>query len=263
MADVSVRETVATCFGRSGALSVVRDLLGVYGINDITNIPSNPRGPIRSVRERLNLLRTRPFVRVAVVTVRPEGSSLGHELQLQRNLDDASEMYLKHCGVWIHCMGVALVHTSAFGPSVIIDQDDNSLTGIPVFSRGITLDEFFLFSMGRDLGADIVAYYIGGSVNQVGGNASHPPGRRGFWVTWTIRGTLPDGTPSPQSRNNRFGFAHELGHLLIGHGHRRDSDNLMFRSPTWTTRPPLLTDGQADEVQGDKALERCSLRRES
>lgn len=248
MADVSIRKTIATCFGRSGALSVVRDLLGVYGLNTITR----PR--IRSVRERLNLLRTRPFVRVAVVTVRPEGSPLGDELELQRNLDDTSELYLKHCGVWIHCMGVALVHTSAFGPAVIIDQDDNSLTGVPIFSRSITLDEFLLFSMGRDLGADIVGYYIGGSVNGVGGNASHPPGRRGFWVEWT-----------KAFDSNQFIFAHELGHLLIGAGHWRDgaSDNLMFFSTGWTTRPPLLTESQANEVQGDKALERCSLRRES
>jgi hypothetical protein len=35
-----------------------------------------------------------------------------------RNLDDTSDLYLEHCGVWIHCMGVALVRTNAFGPAV-------------------------------------------------------------------------------------------------------------------------------------------------
>ena len=89
----------------------------------------------------------------------------------------------------------------------IIDQDNNSVTGNTTFSRRITLDEFFLCSMGRDLGADIVAYYIGGSVNGIGGKCVAP--------------------------------------LLLGPVHWRDSDILMSPSTRWTTRPPLRTEGNA------------------
>ena len=80
MADLSVRTIMQDCIGKTGTLSVREDVLGVYG-ND------NPQD--RSVQERLELILDQPFVRVALVTVRPVGSAQGQYNNLQRDLDNA------------------------------------------------------------------------------------------------------------------------------------------------------------------------------
>jgi hypothetical protein len=56
----NVRSAVADHLGKSGTLSLKRDVFGVYG-ND------NPQS--RSLLDQMELIQTKPFVRVAQVTV--------------------------------------------------------------------------------------------------------------------------------------------------------------------------------------------------
>src|SRR5215210_4381602 len=106
MATVSVRTIIRDCLGKAGPLSVKRDVLGVYG-ND------NPQ--TRSLVQQLRLIQTEPFLRLAVVTIRPLGSTQGQYQNLQRDLDVANEVWQRDCGAWIYCVGSVVEVTPLLG----------------------------------------------------------------------------------------------------------------------------------------------------
>jgi len=239
MATVSVRTIIRDCLGKTGTLSIKRDVLGVYG-ND------NPQ--TRSLTERLRLIQTAPFVRLALVTIRPAGSTQGQYANLQRDLDVANEVWQRDCGAWIYCVGSAVDNTGVLGNNVVLDQNACPL-GV---QANPTAEENALFALGRNLGADVVGYFITGSTNpNLGGCSAFPQGRRGFWSGFN------------QSQNM---FAHELTHVIGLNPHPaddpdvpdNDQDNVMWPTPGAITNPPPdLRPVQCSRVQGDASVETC------
>jgi hypothetical protein len=228
MADLSVRSLLQGCIGKSGTLSVREDALGVY---------SNDNPSDRSLKDRLFLIRDRSFVRVALVTVRPVGSALGQNANLQRDLDNANLIYQNECDAWVYAQDSIVENTDLLGANGILDQDDCASSG-----HSVSDEEDELYDLGRDLGAEVVGYYIAGDVAGFAGCAAHPPGRRGFWV----------GNGSPWT------FAHELTHVIGDNAHVTNSNNLMF-TPTAniTNPPPDLTDSQCERILDDPDMESC------
>jgi hypothetical protein len=170
-------------------------------------------------------------VRVAVVTVQ------GANANPQRDLNAGNRVYLVECGVWIDVVGRITVDRPDL---LILDQTDCLADG-----HVVSEDEDELFDLGRDLGADIVAYYVQGDTAGFRGCAAHPPGRRGFWV----------GDSATQ-----WTFVHELTHVVGDNGHDSDTDNLMFRNTGMITSPPPdLTDDQCRRVTDDPAMGDCVL----
>ncbi len=107
-------------------------------------------------------------VRVAIVTVQ------GANADLERDLDAANLVYLTECGVWIDVVATITVDRPDL---LVLEQTDCLLSG-----HVVSEEEDELFDLGRDLGADIVGYYVQGDTAGFRGCAAHPPGRRGFWV---------------------------------------------------------------------------------
>lgn len=214
---ISVRALAASRLGKRGALSLRRDVLGVHGLD-------NPRP--RSLRRRLDLLRTRPSLRLAVVQVR------GSRARVQRDLDTTQEILERECGLWLDCSAFVVVDRPHL---LLLDQESCPLGEQP----RPTDEELELFSLGRDLGADLVAYYIRG-VPGFAGCSSYPAGRRGFWVG--------DGA-SPWT------FAHELLHVVGRNFHVSDSDNLMSIPTSAITHPPPdVEPEQCERVRADAAV---------
>jgi hypothetical protein len=168
-------------------------------------------------------------VRVAVVTI--EGATAN----LSRDLRSGNTVYLAECGVSIDVVARITVDRPDL---LILDQTDCLANG-----HQVSEDEDELFDLGRDLGADIVCYYIQGDIAGFRGCAAHPPGRRGFWVgdsatEWT--------------------FVHELTHVVGDNGHVTDRDNLMFSNTGQLTNlPPDLSDTQCSRIRGDEAMVPC------
>lgn len=233
----SLRAIMQECLDVTGTFSVRRDVMGVYG-ND------NPQN--RSVRDQMDLIQNRPFVRVALVTVRPVGSALGQNGNLQRDLDNANIIYQGQCNAWIYPTGSRVVNTNLLGANVLLDQNDCNASG-----HSVSTEEDNLFDLGRDMGADVVCYYINGDVGGFAGCAAHPPGRRGFWV----------GNGASQ-----WTFAHELTHVVGDNPHPwddsqipdNDSNNLMW-TPTSTIQnpPPDLRNVQCNRIAADPDVETC------
>jgi hypothetical protein len=238
MATISVRTVAASCLGRGGDLSVKRDVFGVYGTNNLT----------RSLQNQLRLIQTKPFLRLAIVTVRPTGSTQGQYQNLQRDLDVANEVWQGDCDAWIYCVGSIIEVTNLLGANGVLNQNACPL-GV---QSNPTAEEDLLFDLGRDLGADVVGYYITGSTNpSLGGCSAYPEGRRGFWAGLG------------QSQNM---FAHELTHVIGLNPHPAqdgqvpddDQDNLMWPTPGAITNPPPdLRTVQAGRVRGDDSVETC------
>ena len=207
MADLRTRELAADHLGKSGRLSLKQDIFGVYA----TDNPQN-----RSLKAQLGRIRDRPFVRVALVTI--AGSATGN---LQRDLDNASQVYRNECGAWVYCVGSITVTDASL---LVLNQDDCLLT-----FHSVSDEEDTLFDLGRNLGADVVGYYVNGSNLPLAGCAAHPAGRRGFWVN--------------QSTAGQWDFAHELTHVVGTNSHIEpdDTDNLM-RGSGPSANPPELTD---------------------
>jgi hypothetical protein len=220
MALQSVRSIVDNCLGKTGTLSIKQDVFGVYA-ND------NPQK--RSLKTRLDLIETKPFVRLAIVTIQ------GATPSLQLDLDSANLVYLNECDHWVYCQN----SITANQPNLLFLNQNDCFGGI--FHR-VSDEEDQLFDLGRGLGADIVAYYINGDGGGNGGCAAHPDGRRGFWVGTTT---------------SSFAFAHELTHILLGGGHVRDSNNLMFATTAFTNLPPDLTSRQCNQIGNDRDIESC------
>lgn len=238
MATISVRAVAASCLNRHGTLSLKRHLFGVYGEN----------GQTRSLSQQLLLIKTRPFLRLAIVTVLPLGSTQGQYQNLQRDLDIANEIWQRDCGAWIYCVGSIVEVTDLLGANGVLNQNNCPLgvQGNP------TAEEDELFDLGRDLGADVVGYYLTGSINaNLGGCSAYPQGRRGFWAGFNQSGNM---------------FAHELTHVIGLNPHPaqdsqvadNDQDNLMWPTPGAITNPPPdLRAIQSSRVLDDDGVESC------
>jgi hypothetical protein len=239
MSTLSVKTIVSNCLGKTGPLSIKRDVLGVFG---------GDNAQTRSLEERLRLIQTTPFVRLAVVTIRPAGSDQGQYENLQFNLDNANEIWQRSCGAWIYCVGSAVDATGILGNLVVLNQNACPL-GV---QANPTAEENALFALGRDLGADVVGYFIAGSTDPtLSGCAAFPQGRRGFWVGFNMTGDT---------------FAHELTHVIGGNPHPEfdpdvpdnDQDNLMWPNLGQITNlPPDLRPVQCSRVRGDESVETC------
>ncbi|WP_188152090.1 hypothetical protein [Teredinibacter waterburyi] len=216
----SVKSVAQNCLGKQPTLSVREDILGVYA-ND------NPQD--RSLKKQLDLIENKPFVRVALVTLQ------GATPTLQRDLDTANEIYQRECDAWIYPVDSITVTRNNL---LILDQDDCGSSG-----HSVSDEEDELFDIGRNLGADIVGYYINSSNGGFAGCAAHPSGRRGFWV---------GNSASPRT------WAHEFCHVVGDNSHSNNSNNLMF-TPTAniTNLPADLTNGQRDDILADPAMESC------
>jgi hypothetical protein len=228
-----IRNVAERCLDQGGTISVREDVLGVYG-------DDNPQD--RSVKARLDLIQNDDFVRIALVTVRPTGSTAGQDGNLQRDLDNANRVYQNECDLWLYPVGSRVVETNLLGSNVLLNQDDCLTSG-----HSVSDEEDDLFDLGRDMGADIVCYYINGSTGGAFGCAAHPDGRRGFWA----------GNSSPS--RTQWTFAHELIHIVGDNGHEDDTDNLMYGSGTnnITNPPPDLTDSQCEDIEADEDVEHC------
>jgi hypothetical protein len=236
----STRNVVQNCLGKSGNLSVLEDVFGVYGVNS--------NNPGRSLRTQLDLIEDRPHIRVAIVTVRPVGSAQGQYVNLQRDLDLVNNVWQDDAAAWVYCTGVDTVFTNILGGNGVLNQNGCPL-GVQLFP---TQEEDDLFDLGRDLGADVVGYYITGSTNQnLIGCSAYPAGRRGFWVSM--------GT-------NQNAFGHELTHVIGLNPHpgqdpfvpNNDQDNLMWPIPGAITNPPPdLRAANRNRILGDPGMESC------
>jgi hypothetical protein len=228
MPTISVRSVLADCLGRTGDLSILEDAFGVYGNSNQT----------RSLKDQIEWIRFRPFVRVALVTIQ------GATPNLQRDLDNANIVYRNECGAWVYCVGTRTVDRWWLQ---WLDQDDCSAAG-----HSVSAEEDELFDLGRDMGADIVGYYIFGD-GSFAGCAAHPPGRRGFWV---------GSVASPWT------MIHEMTHVVGNNMHAEFDptvsppylDNLMTGGGTSniTNPPPDLSAGQCLRIRSDPSMTCCS-----
>ena len=220
MATKSVKTVASNCLNKNPTLSVREDLLGVYA-ND------NPQ--TRSLKERLDLIESKSFIPIALVTI--EGAAP----TLQRDLDNTNIVLLGETDVWLYPVASITVDR----PNLLILNQDSCPLGE---QSDPTDEEDELFDLGRNLGADLVAYYIQDGPNAVGCSA-FPAGRRGFWV---------------DNGASQWTFAHELVHVLGLNPHVGNSDNLMSTPTSSITNPPPdLTNAQANNVESDPSVESC------
>jgi hypothetical protein len=220
MATKSVKTVASNCLNKNPTLSVREDLLGVYA-ND------NPQ--TRSLKERLDLIESKSFIPIALVTI--EGAAP----TLQRDLDNTNIVLLGETDVWLYPVASIIVDR----PNLLILNQDSCPLGE---QSDPTDEEDELFDLGRNLGADLVAYYIQDGPNAVGCSA-YPAGRRGFWV---------------DNGASQWTFAHELVHILGLNPHVGNSDNLMSTPTSSITNPPPdLTNAQANNVETDPSVESC------
>ncbi|MCB9761803.1 MAG: hypothetical protein H6739_18380 [Alphaproteobacteria bacterium] len=233
MATHSVRSIASGCLGRSGSLSLRRDVFGVYGTN----------GQTRSLKTQLDRIRNLPFLRLGLVTVRPAGSTAGQYNNLQRDVDAANEVWLSDSNAWIYVSGVRTDTSGLLGNNGILDQ-----TSCPLgVQSSPSTEEDDLFDLGRDLGADVVGYYIAGATNGLAGCSAYPSGRRGFWVAMGA---------------SQWVLAHELTHVIGLNPHvdssvAANADNLMWPNTAWTNTPPDLNASQSTQLLGDDGFETC------
>jgi hypothetical protein len=215
----SVLTIAECCLEKTPPLSLRRDVLGVYA-------DDNPQ--TRSLAERIDLIKHNSFARLALVTI------TGATPILQRDLDNANLVYQNECDSWVYPVGSITANRPDL---LILNQDDCLASG-----HSVSADEDDLFDLGRDLGANIVAYYINGSNGTTfRGCAAHPPDRRGFWVGQTA---------------SQWTFAHELTHVVGDNGHETDTDNLMINNTgTITNPPPDLTNTQCERINDDVDME--------
>ncbi len=90
----SVKTVAQNCLDKTPTLSIREDILGVYGAD-------NPQS--RSLKERLDLIQNKPFVKVALVTI--QGAVPTPEI----DLDTANEIYQRECDAWIYPVGSVTV----------------------------------------------------------------------------------------------------------------------------------------------------------
>lgn len=225
--------------GKISPVSLKKDLFGVHG--------PNPKER-RSLKKQMQTVGSKPVIRIAIVTVRPENSKEGPYRFAQRDLDVANEIWQRDVGVWIHCVAHEVVYTNLLGENGVLDQ--------PYCPLGIqynpTDEEDQLFDLGRKHETDLVGYYIAGSTNPgLVGCSAYPKDRRGFWVRFNA---------------HPFVFAHEITHVVGLNPHpqydpqvdNNDRDNIMWPTPRFITNPPPdIRAAQRDRIQNDPAIEHC------
>lgn len=236
MALISVKTIVKDCLRKETPLSVKRDILGVF--------ESYSFAPERSLKERLELIQTRRFIRVALVTI--EGAN---PQRLQESLDFANNVYLNNCGLWIYCCNSITIKNDIL---LNLNMNDcNTVNHVP------TNDEIELYSLGRDLGSEIICYFIRSwnlAVNElvgVAGCAAHPQGLRGFTIA---------NDPDNLSFVPVDAFAHELTHVVGQNDHACISDNLMYVFEDCTlqgSKGNQLVESQCERILNDSAIEKC------
>jgi hypothetical protein len=233
----SLRSIMEDCLNKSGTLSIREDVMGVYASD-------NPQN--RSVLGQLDRIQNRPFVRIALVTVRPQGSPLGVWPNLQRDVDNANAIYQNECDAWVYPVGSRVINTNILGANGMLDQDDCSANG-----HDVSDEEDDLFNLGRNMGADVVGYFITGDVAGFAGCAAHPQGRRGFWVG---------------AGESQWTFAHELTHVIGNNRHPEDDpqvpddddENLMWTPTSGIDDPPPdLRAVQCNRILDDRDVESC------
>jgi hypothetical protein len=170
------------------------------------------------------------IVPVVVVTLS------GTNPDVQRDLDAANEIYGREAGVFFEI--AARLEVDAPDLNTLSQEDCNGVGHV------VSDEEDRLFSLGRNLGADLVAYYIGASSfgASILGCAAHPVGRRGFWVV--------------ANSSFDFVFAHEATHVIGDNNHELDdTTNLMFPAANRITDlPPDLNLAQVRRILDDPAL---------
>jgi hypothetical protein len=235
MPAISIRSVLADCLGRTGELSILEDAFGVYG--DSTRV--------RSLQDQIGWIRFKPFVRLALVTIQ------GATPNLQDDLDNANLIYRTECGAWVYCVGS---RTENRWWLLWLDQTDCNATG-----HVVSAEENELFGLGRNMGADIVGYYINGDGANAG-CAAHPPGRRGFWVGQPVTPTTPG--------SSIWAMIHEMTHVVGNNPHAESDatvspptlDNLMtgWGTGNITNPPPDLSAGQCLRIRSDPGMTCCS-----
>ena len=222
--SASIRNVADNCLDKSGRLSLREDILGVYA-ND------NPLN--RSTLAQMGRIQNMPFVKVALVTIQ------GASPQIQRDLDSANAVWQGNCGVWVYPTNSITENVPGL---LSLDQDDCNGSG-----HSVSAEEDQLFDLGRNLGANIVAYYI--QAGSGAGCAAHPSGRRGFWA---------DNGASPWT------FIHELTHVVGDNSHIDSNDscnlgNLMTTCGTSNINValPNLTTNQCSRINNDGDIESC------
>lgn len=167
-----------------------------------------------------------PIVIVEIVGSNPDVSG---------DVDAANVVWGDECEVFVD----VLERLTVDRPNLLtLTQDDCNAIG-----HVVSDEEDELYSLGRDLGADVVGYYIRRSATSSGilGCAAHPPGRRGFWV----KGATPD----------QFVLAHEAAHVVGNNSHVSGiTDNLMTPFSPGTNPPPDLNANQCQRIVDDPAL---------
>lgn len=238
----SIKLIAGVCLSKTGRLSLRRDIFGVYR-ND------NPKN--RSLLSRVNLIKNRPFFKIAVVVIQDaSGRPANSAANLQQDLDDTNDIYLRDCNAWVYPVDVRAFNRPRL---LMLYQEDCKMGGfLGIGGHTVSDEEDQLFDLGRDLGANIVAYYINGSSNlpddpdapPLGGCAAHPDNRKGFWV-----------------KGGRYFFAHELTHILWSYGHNEDTTrNLMWKNNIgWFTGSPFLNDDQCEDIRNDEEINSCVL----
>jgi hypothetical protein len=238
MATLSVKASAGS-LGQTLPLSIRQDVFGVYGTNNVT----------RSLQAQLDLIQNRPFIRLALVTVLAAGSTPTPYANLQRDLDNANEVWQRECNAWIYCVGSIVDTSGVLGNDSVLDQP-----GCPLgVQASPTTEENQLFNLGRNLGADVVGYFIGGSTDPgLIGCSAYPAGQRGFWVAFSA---------------NEWTLAHELTHVVGLNAHPQndpdipdnDQDNLMWPAPgAITNLPPDLVAVQVNRIVNDAGIETTS-----
>ena len=166
---------------------------------------------------------------VVVVTL------VGTNPDVARDVQTANTVWGGECDVWIDVVGRVTVNRPDL---LVLSQEDCKAT-----NHVVSDDEDQLYSIGRGLGADVVAYYIQRSSfgDNVLGCAAHPSDRRGFWMV--------DATAF------NFVWAHEVTHVVGRNPHVDDTNNLMHPFADEVTNPPPdINDDQCQRIIDDRAL---------
>ena len=159
----------------------------------------------------------------------------GTSPDIDRDIETANVIWGNECEVWVDVLETLIVNRPDL---LVFSQDDCKAT-----NHSVSNEEDELFSFGRGLGADVVAYYIQSSSfgDNVLGCAAHPADRRGFWVV--------------HDTTFNFVWAHEATHVVGRNFHVIDADNLMHPYASEVTNPPPdLNDQQCRAIVDDPAL---------
>jgi hypothetical protein len=229
---INVRTSVANRLGKSATLSLFEEgrLRGLQQRQPAVAFTAPPDGAHRDQAVGSS----------GISDGHRHGQQLRPELATATRLGQRQHHLQRECdGAWIYCQDTRTVDRPDL--TFLAQNDCGGVVGGHVVSD----DEDELFDLGRDLGANIVYYYIFSGLKRVGGCAAHPPGRRGFWV-----GSPPNNPPaSPE-----VAFAHELTHVVGDNGHVSTPNNLMLRAknkPVSST----LTNAQEARILADPDME--------